>query len=100
MALIALQGHLPPYNPDVGIIVFIFLGKETGAHGVKLLAQVTELMSDRAGLEPGEFSEACGLLTTIPQSSRSTQTFKFRRIPALAKFPHMEQYLRRTSNAQ
>lgn len=50
MALIALQGHLPPYNPDVGIIVFIFLGKETGAHGVKLLAQVTELMSDRAGI--------------------------------------------------
>lgn len=32
------------------IVVPIFIGKEPGAEGVKLFAQVTELMSGRAGI--------------------------------------------------
>lgn len=52
-------------------------------------------MSERAGLEPGEFSEVPGLLTTIPHSLLEAP-----RHSCLGEYPHMGKHLRWTLNEQ
>lgn len=52
-------------------------------------------MSERAGLEPGEFSEAPGLSTTSAHSLLEAP-----RHSRLGEYPHVEQLLRWALNEQ
>lgn len=52
-------------------------------------------MSERAGLEPGEFSEAPELLTILAHSLLEAP-----RHSRLGEYPHMEHHLRWTLNEQ
>lgn len=52
-------------------------------------------MNERAGLEPGEFSEVPGLLTTIPYSLLEAPRYS-----CLGEYPYMEKHLRCTLNEQ
>lgn len=52
-------------------------------------------MSERAGLEPGKFSEVPGLLTTSAHSLLEAS-----RHSRLGEYPQVEQYLRWTLNEQ